>query len=401
MHRLLKKQIFIKTVSLLMAAVAVVSVFAVRSSLRLKESEDALSAAKLAAVLAAGSHCAALEEALLAASCCTSPQRLSEQVCLIRSHSSALQTGLSFLHSEHGESIRGFCSEACGAAEALLGESLEGGGFPSQSREKLSSLADYAHALYLKVSEQAECEMNGINAKGGLEIPDFESAASLPSFAPVSEGGITYEEALTKAADFLKIEEILVRFIDESGGCFRFYHGESYVDINKETGRVSRFVTAVRAGEPALSAEDAVQRAEQRLREIGYAPLVCVRVQENSSFCSAVFAPMQGDVLLLTDIIETEIDLTGGEVTFFDASAYLAGKKRSLPDGRLPLDVLRALVVPSLRVKEQCYALIDTVNGESLTARFVCEGEGFEAEIFLNALTGGEEKISVTQIYAE
>ena len=400
MHRLLKKQIFIKTVSLLLAAVAVISVFAVRSSLRLKESEDALSAAKLAAVLSAGSHCSALEEALLAASCCTSPQRLSEQVCLIRSHSSALQTGLSFLHSQHGESVRGFCSEACTAAETLLAESLEGG-VSSESRGKLSSLADYAHALYLKVSERAECEMNGINTKGELEIPDFESAASLPSFVPVSEGGITYEEALAKAADFLKIEEILVRFIEESGGCFRFYHGESYVDINAETGRVSRFVTAARAGEPALSAEDAVQRAQQRLKEIGYTELVCVRVQENSSFCSATFAPMQGDVLLLTDIIETEIDLTGGEVTFFDASANTEGKKRSLPSGRLSLDVLRALVVPALRVKEQCYALIDTVNGECLTARFVCEGEGFEAEIFLNALTGEEEKISVTQIYAE
>lgn len=301
-----------------------------------------------------------------------------------------------------------------------------------KERQELRALLDFSKTLSGQISAMREnitdgvmqfekdrstlmADKNEIRALGG-EIEDTEQTfTEYPSLiydGPFSdhinrmqpkflEGKetVSKDTALKKAAYAMSMPESEVRFTGEEGSntaAYCFAAGDMNIAITKKGGHVLYLLSAQYAGEEALKYEDAVKRAHEYLKKIGYTDLKESYHATNDGICTINFAHLEDDVTCYTDLIKVGVSMDTGKILSVDARGYVANHHaRTLPVPKLSTEAARASVSPVLTVLSVKKALIpNDGKSEKLTYEFHCRDEKKqEVLVYIDAETGFEDDI--------
>ncbi|HLT58373.1 MAG TPA: germination protein YpeB [Limnochordales bacterium] len=165
--------------------------------------------------------------------------------------------------------------------------------------------------------------------------------------------------------------------------------------VSRRGGHVVWMLDGRGAGEPALSLEQAVDRAREFLAQRGmggFAPTWATAAQGRAVI---PFVLVEDGVRIYPDLVKVTVALDDGAVLGYEALGFLMSHhQRQLPRPRLSEAEARERVHPALRTDGGRLALIplETLE-EVLTWEFPGELDGDPYVVYINALTGAEEQI--------
>jgi len=101
------------------------------------------------------------------------------------------------------------------------------------------------------------------------------------------------------------------------------------------------------------------------------------------------------DVIVYPDLIKVLVALDNGQILTYDALGYLMSHhERDLPQPKISISEARKKLNPELEVEEERMAVIPSDgNHELLTYEFKAKMDGEDFLVYINALTGKEERI--------
>lgn len=213
-------------------------------------------------------------------------------------------------------------------------------------------------------------------------------------------GEITAEEARAKAGEILGETGAGLKQekdIESQIPLYCFSKGDTNISITKKGGYLCSLVKVEYAGESTISADEAVKRGLNYLKDYGYRE----EMQESyysiyDGICTVNYAYKKDGVICYADLIKMSISLETGKVVSFDASGYLMNHtQRELPETVMSEDECRGLISEELQILKVQQAVIPLDTGkEELCYEFHCKDtEGQEVLIYINAVTGQEEEI--------
>ena len=103
----------------------------------------------------------------------------------------------------------------------------------------------------------------------------------------------------------------------------------------------------------------------------------------------------EGDVIVYHDLIKVLVALDNGQILTYDALGYLMShRERDLPQPKISISEARKKLNPELEVEEERMAVIPSDGShERLTYEFKAKMDGEDFLVYINALTGEEERI--------
>ncbi|MBQ2774873.1 MAG: germination protein YpeB [Clostridia bacterium] len=205
---------------------------------------------------------------------------------------------------------------------------------------------------------------------------------------------VTKKEAAKIAAEHLNVETVLLRKTrndDSSLELYKFYYRDSFISITKNGGKVCSFFMPCEAKEKTLSAEDAVIRAKEALKNWGYKSLKEKYYFIKDNVCTITFVHIDGEVICYPDTIKIKIALDNGETVGFDASEYFKNhKERSY---KYENTFIEGMIPSSLNVLRISLALISHEGTEILCHEILCTDGESEYLVYLNSENAAQEKI--------
>lgn len=419
MYKTVTRRKYIRRISFLTAVTAALTVVSVLSLGCLNGQKQRDENERLLALIRLSESTGILEEKTLNCAFSSSPVILAECAADIKAGITAVTDNLALFDTEKTDELtdyyHGFGEEVQKAVRIILG-----GEDSEEERDRLRELAGEAETAARGFSTAAltamegGCELSGIrgpfdgNSRRPFCVELFPDAPLRAEKTPVSSAEllsvcVTENEAAETAAEYLGIESYLLRNAetDENSGCaYLFHHGGDYVGIDGLSGRIALFITSCGTGIGLLSEEDARERAAEVPRSLGYPDLKCVSSAEENGSRVFVFAPVEGETVMLSEKISVGICLSDGKTVSFDARDYLNGDGRT-PEAELTPEEAETALPDGF--EWECSGLFseNTENVEKLYYYFVCSSDGFTAEAKVNAVTGVHEKISVKKLKNE
>lgn len=352
---------------------------------------------------------------------------------------SGAKTSLSALES--GEvglyNIYKFLSQVGEYTASLSRKAAAGEGISEEDRKLLADLLEYAGSLSTqfdmmselnnsnyftfdelnstlsKADESSEQMVSYINAVGDAE-QSFSDYPSLIYDGPYAdntlnsvsrflenEKEISNANAKKAAAEVLGISEEALVSDGVSGGeipTYDFYCDTVYVSVSKKGGYPVYILSDAKVGEAKISEEEAVDKAEAFLEKIGFDNMEETYYYTTDGVCTINFAYGENGFICYPDLIKVSISLFDGKVTSMDATDYLMNHiKRDFPASFADEAAARAVVSPSLKIKDTASAVIPTDTGkEKYVYEFLCEGaDGQEMLIYIDMLTLEEADILI------
>lgn len=178
----------------------------------------------------------------------------------------------------------------------------------------------------------------------------------------------------------------------------RIVSGDGVIDIDvaQQGGHVVWMLDGRTIGAPQVSEEDALQSAIRFLAERGHEDVVPTWVTQTRDRVVIPFVHVDEDVVVYPDMIKVTVALDDGGIIGYDAFGYLmAHHDRDVAEPVVSEAEARELVHEDLQSDAAGrLALIprDT-HDEVLTWEFPAQAEGDEYIVYINALTGEEERI--------
>lgn len=213
---------------------------------------------------------------------------------------------------------------------------------------------------------------------------------------------ISQEQALEKAAKATGSDNLMVSG-EEAGKMpsYVFESGNTTVAVTKAGGYLSYMMKYRQIGSSTISAEKAVDFAEDYLEMLGIDNVEDTYYEIQSGVCIINFAGEENDILLYTDLIKVGVAMDNGEIMSFDGRGYLTNHTtRNL--GKPQLEATDAIqkVSTSLTVKKVQLALIPSSGlNEKYCYEFSCtDSEGRNVLVYINADNGVEEDILLLKI---
>ncbi|WP_027717977.1 germination protein YpeB [Desulfovirgula thermocuniculi] len=222
----------------------------------------------------------------------------------------------------------------------------------------------------------------------------------------LSGGSISAEEAGRRAREFVRGGDYEVARVGEVGGKIPSYlvelkpkvgraHGVT-VAVTKQGGHLNWLTAARAVGAPALSIEQARQKARDYLASLGYRDLVPVYFERQNATVVVNFAATQEGVILYPDQIKVAVGLDNGEILGIEASGYLMNHRpRHLPRPQLSATEARQRLNPRLQeVRGGRLVLIPLgIDKEKLAYEFAGRLDRDLFLVYINAADGREEQI--------
>lgn len=168
------------------------------------------------------------------------------------------------------------------------------------------------------------------------------------------------------------------------------------MDVSRQGGKVVWSIIPREVGEANWTVDKARTKAEEFLDKRGYKDMVASYHQRNDNVVTFNFVTKEGNAIVYPDMVKVSVALDNGEVVGTDARGYLMGhRKRNLPGPKLSEQEARQLVGRGLKIeKKGRLAVIPTETyDEKLTWEFKGEMEGNTFLVYINAVTGEEERI--------
>lgn len=340
------------------------------------------------------------------------------------------------------EQTAAFLAKTGDYAASLARTAAVSGGCTQEQRDTLKALSAAAADLSVQVAsmqtellagaatledvERAEARLSSATEQGqelaGTTFQtiegDFPELPSLIYDGPFSEHivsrsprvleglpQVTRDEARLSAARSLGLKPEIFTLTSASEGRLPTYGftaavdgGELYVEVTRQGGLVIELFSSRWAGEPVLTAQEAVAAAASFLEAQGYPDMRESYFIDQGGVLTVNFAASQGDVLCYPDLIKVSVALDTGKVVGFEAEGYLMNHtQRALPQPAVTQQQAQAVVSPDLTVLGHQMALIPTAGEyEVLCHEFKCRAEdGKHILVYVNAQNGQEEKILI------
>lgn len=311
-------------------------------------------------------------------------------------------------------------------------KSMNGETLTEEERQKLIELSKYATSLSEKLNSMCYSLQNGtlsFEEKSNMflktdemsdtvfdKMDDVEQTLSdVPSLVfdgPFSnhienmkpkllEGKeeITKDEAQKIASKVCENKDMDFSF-EETGNvpCYVFKSDDCTVAITKQGGYPLYMLNSSFAGEISIKYEDAVERAKQFLKSIGYDNMRESYYFTDDGICTVNFAYMQNGAICYSDLIKVSVNLQNGEIHSFDATGYIScHTERHVPSNTISAEDGRKKLYEGLEISNvsACFAPTEW-NTENYCYEYVCTTkEGQHLLVYLNAVTGEEENVLI------
>ncbi len=384
-----------------------------------------------------------MDAALQKVSCASSPSLISALCTDLFGKSMEAQMSLGELPygNVELEQTADFIARVGDYAAALSKSAAAGRGWTGEERETVQALAKasstlsqslldlqsdlYAGQLTLEDLEQVRSRLAGGAQSAGAryggeafqaieeEFPEVPSLLYDGPFSQHLEGRspkllegmeqVSQAQGQACAAAFLGLDPGRLVPTSAGGGALPTWgysaqtqDGELYVEVTQTGGVVLSLLTSRIPGEEVFSASEGIQLSQDFLAVHGFSGMEPTYSMRQGHVLTVNFAYRQGEVLCYSDLIQVEVALDIGKVTGFEAAGYVTHHaQRTLPTPTLTLDQAQHALSPSLKLLAHQLALIPTAGeDELLCMEFKCATQdGRHCLIYLNALTGVEEKI--------
>lgn len=311
-------------------------------------------------------------------------------------------------------------------------KSMNGETLTEAERQKLLELSNYASSLAEKLNSMCYSLQNGtlsFEKKTNMflktdemsdtvfdKMDDVEQTLSdVPSLVfdgPFSnhienmkpkllEGKeeITKVEAQKIASKVCKDNDMDFSF-EETGNvpCYVFKSDDCTVAITKQGGYPLYMLNSSFAGEISIKYEDAVTKAKEFLKSIGYDNMRESYYFTDDGICTVNFAYMQNGAICYADLIKVSVNLQSGEIHSFDATGYIScHTERSVPSDTISAEEGKKKLYKGLEISDvsPCFAPTEW-NTENYCYEYVCTTkEGQHLLVYLNAVTGEEENVLI------
>ncbi len=213
------------------------------------------------------------------------------------------------------------------------------------------------------------------------------------------------KEAVRLAARFTGLPEGAFSLAGKTGGDLPMYMlyaseggGELSVQLSVQGGKVVNMTNSRSPSFAGLDAGEAIKAAAAFLEEHGYPSMKESYWTKSGNSLLINFAHSENGVVCYPDLIKVAVALDTGEVTGFEATGYvMSHSQRSIPQARISSEEAAKRVSPQLKILYEGLAIIPTEGKNELFCReFKCEdAEGAHCIVYVNALTGAEEKILI------
>jgi spore germination protein len=171
--------------------------------------------------------------------------------------------------------------------------------------------------------------------------------------------------------------------------------GRVHLEVSRQGGQVVWMLWERPVATAKKNLAEAQKIAADFITKRGFTSMVIVGAitQERETVVS--FAGVQDNIVIYPDMIKVKVALDNGQITGYEARNYLAAHTtRPLVQPKLSINEARSKVNTNVNIRKERMALIPTETGqEVLTYEFNGIMQGREYFIYINALTGAEERI--------
>ena len=245
------------------------------------------------------------------------------------------------------------------------------------------------------------------------ELPEYPELKYDGHYAAQSqddgEGGVTEEEARRAAALFLGIPEQRLISEGKTGGllpCWGFSISkendgkEQRIAVTVKDGKVAQWEDTCRPDSGAVPEDEAARRAERFLQKHEYSDMQEVSRATEGGLCTFTFAAVQHGVVCLPDVVSVSVSLETGEPCSFVAEEYIMHHRdRGELIAKVTPEQAAEKLSDTLSPQASRLVIAQTAGGaEIFCHQIVCASQrGETVTVYVNALTGAQEKIIVSQ----
>lgn len=160
-------------------------------------------------------------------------------------------------------------------------------------------------------------------------------------------------------------------------------HGDTAVEICKSGGALCRLINPMPCAEGLFSFEDALAKAGEFMKLHGYYGMNVLSGEQGEFTAHFCFVPEVNGVLLLTSPIKISVCFASGNITYFDASEYIKNYRTDIYAGDGVPDV-SGLLPDNVALKETKLCLADIDGREKLCMLAVCGFEDGEVWVYVD-----------------
>lgn len=220
--------------------------------------------------------------------------------------------------------------------------------------------------------------------------------------------GVTQEQALLEAAEFLGCPEDSLSFAGEGGGnlpVYSFSTEDSMVNITRQGGWPVYYKKSGGISAARLTTDQACRAAGEYLAGLGYGPMELSYFLVNDNMASFNFhGSLKTDdgqpVICYPDLLKVTVELEKGGTIEFDAAGYVMNNhQRKIPAPGVSLEKAKEALSPVLQAESGRLAIIPTPGLEEMLCwELHCTAaDGQEVLSFVNAKNGLEEQLYILQ----
>jgi germination protein YpeB len=167
------------------------------------------------------------------------------------------------------------------------------------------------------------------------------------------------------------------------------------IGVTQKGGHVMWMLYSRPVTEKKLSMDDAKKAGKEFLESKGYKNMADTYYLTEDNTATINYAYTQDNIVIYPDLIKVKVALDTGEITGFEAKAYLsAHTERNIEEPAISEEEARAKINPRLNVQSSGMAIIPTnYKTEHLCYEFKGRINERDFLIYINAKTGDEEDI--------
>lgn len=359
------------------------------------------------------------------------------------------QEKLTQLPFHHGgiRSTEKFLSQLGDYCRAMVNKSLEGITLSEEELKTLAMLHDYANEFSqqlvelqqkvvaggvnfgdlrregnkdLKALEEKMVDLNLINFEEKMQeypelIYDGPFSDHLKDLKPRLKGKEIGEkeaiDAIANAFEHIDRKDIKVTGKIENQPIDGYYVSVANADtpvgyeitaaVSKVGGHIIWYMDPVLKGESVIDHNEAVRRAEEFLKKIGYENMKSTYAMAYEGQMIINFAYEQDDVLIYSDLVKVKVALDDGRIIGLEAQGYLTNHcERNIKEPEITEDAARERLSSAVEVENVRLAMIPIEGGkEILTYEFRVKFGKDQYLVYIDANTGDQRKmlLMVTQ----
>jgi spore germination protein len=217
---------------------------------------------------------------------------------------------------------------------------------------------------------------------------------------------ISSNEAKQKVVKFLNLDKDVKMKVEKNGNA-REYSSYTvlinrdndnmiWADVSRKGGYMLSFMNSRDIEESSIGLGDAEEKALSFLKERGITSMVSVESNQYDNVGVFDFVFHKDNIRIYTDLVRVKVALDKGEIIGYEGLDYVVAhdKNKKIPKPKLTEQDAKAKVNKNVKIHESYLSMVEIEGGEiKLCYELLGTIENETYRIFINAMTGDEEKI--------